>query len=121
MQEWQNYNISSGLSNSNQNKVRLQTFLSFDIESILNRLFLGDSSVSTYDYKLNDLVLSGDGCGNPTSKVDIPSYNGDPKEKAISHEQSKSSGDGSGSGSGSTPMPPQPPAGPMPGAGQLAF
>ena len=28
---------------------------------------------------------------------------------------------GSGSGSGSTPMPPQPPAGPMPGAGQLAF
>ena len=40
---------------SNQNKVRLQTFLSFDIESILNRLFLGDGSVSTYDYKLNDL------------------------------------------------------------------
>ncbi len=40
---------------SNQNKVRLQTFFSFDIESILNRLFLGDSSVSTYDYKLNDL------------------------------------------------------------------
>ncbi len=40
---------------SNQNKVRVQTFLSFDIESILNRLSLGDSSVSTYDYKLNDL------------------------------------------------------------------
>ena len=40
---------------SNQNKVRVQTFLSFDIENILNRLFLGDGSVSTYDYKLNDL------------------------------------------------------------------
>ena len=40
---------------SNQNKVRLQTFFTFDIENILNRLFLGDGSVSTYDYKLNDL------------------------------------------------------------------
>ena len=40
---------------SNQNKVRLQTFFSFDIENILNRLFSGDGSVSTYDYKLNDL------------------------------------------------------------------
>ncbi len=40
---------------SNQNKVRLQTFFSFDMESILNRLFSGDGSVSTYDYKLNDL------------------------------------------------------------------
>ena len=40
---------------ANQNKVKLQTFLSFDIENILNRLFSGDASVSTYDYKLNDL------------------------------------------------------------------
>ena len=32
-------------------------------------------------YKLNDLVLSGDGCGNPTSKVDIPSYNEIQKKK----------------------------------------
>ena len=40
---------------SKQNKVRLQTFFTFDIDSILNRLFSGDGSVSTYDYKLNDL------------------------------------------------------------------
>ena len=31
---------------ANQNKVKLQTFLSFDIENILNRLFSGDASVS---------------------------------------------------------------------------
>ena len=37
------------------NKIKLQTFFSFDIENILKRLFTGDSSVSTYDYKLNDL------------------------------------------------------------------
>ena len=40
---------------SNSNKIKLQTFFSFDIENILIRLFTGDSSVSTYDYKLNDL------------------------------------------------------------------
>ncbi len=34
---------------------------------------------------------------------------------------SNTSGSGSGSGSGSTPMPPQPPLGPVPGKGQLAF
>ena len=39
---------------SNSNKIKLQTFFSFDIENILIRLFTGDSSVSTYDYKLND-------------------------------------------------------------------
>ena len=40
---------------SKSNKIRLQTFFTFDIENILKRLFAGDSSVSTYDYKLNDL------------------------------------------------------------------
>ena len=40
---------------SNLNKVKLQTFFSFDIENILKRLFAGDNTVSTYDYKLNDL------------------------------------------------------------------
>tara|TARA_Y100001968_G_C19425934_1_gene754359 strand:- start:628 stop:1698 length:1071 start_codon:yes stop_codon:yes gene_type:complete len=40
---------------SNLNKIRLQTFFTFDIENILKRLFGGDASVSTYDYKLNDL------------------------------------------------------------------
>ena len=40
---------------SNSNKIRLQTFFTFDIQNILKRLFTGDTSVSTYDYKLNDL------------------------------------------------------------------
>ena len=40
---------------SNLNKVKIQTFFTFDIENIIKRLFLGDNSVSTYDYKLNDL------------------------------------------------------------------
>jgi len=40
---------------ANLNKVKLQTFFSFNIENILKRLFTSDTTVSTYDYKLNDL------------------------------------------------------------------
>ena len=40
---------------SNKNKIKLQTFFNFDIKNIIKRLSLGDNSVSTYDYKLNDL------------------------------------------------------------------
>ncbi len=38
-----------------KNKVLLQTFLNFDVGNILKRLFSGNSSISTYDYKFNDL------------------------------------------------------------------
>ncbi|MEC8099738.1 MAG: ATP-binding protein [Pseudomonadota bacterium] len=40
---------------SNLNKVKIATFFTFDIENILRRLYSGDNSVSTYDYKLSDL------------------------------------------------------------------
>lgn len=39
---------------SSKNKIRLQTFFTFDIQTILQRLFAGDNSISTYDYKLKD-------------------------------------------------------------------
>ncbi|MBJ56872.1 MAG: hypothetical protein CMP24_01360 [Rickettsiales bacterium] len=40
---------------SSKNRIKLQTFLNFDVENILKRLTSGDTSVSTYDYKFNDL------------------------------------------------------------------
>lgn len=40
---------------SNRNKIKLQTFLNFDIENIIKRLSSGGASVSTYDYKFVDL------------------------------------------------------------------
>ena len=40
---------------SYKNKVLLQTFLNFDVANILKRLFSGNNSISTYDYKFNDL------------------------------------------------------------------
>lgn len=40
---------------SNKNKVLLQTFLNFDVANVLKRLFSGNNSISTYDYKFNDL------------------------------------------------------------------
>ena len=40
---------------SKKNKVRLQTFLNFDITNILQRLIVNDMTISTYDYKFIDL------------------------------------------------------------------
>ena len=40
---------------ANKNKIKLQTFLNLDVENIIKRLSSGDASVSTYDYKFNDL------------------------------------------------------------------
>ena len=40
---------------SRKNKVRLQTFLNFDITNILQRLSVNDMTISTYDYKFIDL------------------------------------------------------------------
>ena len=38
-----------------KNKVLLQTFLNFDVSNVLKRLFSGNNSISTYDYKFTDL------------------------------------------------------------------
>lgn len=38
-----------------KNKILLQTFLNFDVGNVLKRLFSGNNSISTYDYKFNDL------------------------------------------------------------------
>ena len=40
---------------SKKNKIKLQTFLNFDITNLLNRLSVNDMSISTYDYKFTDL------------------------------------------------------------------
>ncbi len=40
---------------SKKNKIRLQTFLNFDITNILQRLSVNDMTISTYDYKFIDL------------------------------------------------------------------
>lgn len=40
---------------SKKNKIRLQTFLNFDISNLLQRLSVIDITISTYDYKFIDL------------------------------------------------------------------
>ena len=40
---------------SKKNKIKLQTFLNFDITNLLHRLSVNDMSISTYDYKFIDL------------------------------------------------------------------
>ena len=40
---------------SKRNKIKLQTFLNFDISNLIQRLSVNDMSISTYDYKFIDL------------------------------------------------------------------
>ena len=40
---------------SNKNRIKLQTFLNFDITNFLQRLSINDMTISTYDYKFIDL------------------------------------------------------------------